>query len=72
MSGNGKKPWYKSKGVWGGILTFLFSIISVWYEVDVNQEVIDQLSNHLVEFCTAGAGILALIGRVLANTEIDW
>lgn len=69
--GDKKKKWYKSKGVWGGVLTFVVSIISVWYNVDVSQKVIEQASAHMVELITAATGLLALIGRVVADSKIE-
>ena len=68
-----QKTWYTSKTIWGGIVTLLSVLLSV-FGYDVSAEDQAQLSNLIISIVTvvAGAvgGILAIVGRIKATRPI--
>ena len=61
------KPWWKSKGVWAGIITAIIgcavSIAKIFGY--------DLASNHIFGIVVAMLGVLGVYGRATANTTIN-
>jgi hypothetical protein len=69
MNETSSKPWYASRGVWGGVVTLLAVALGV-----LGYEVEEAEAQALVELAAgiAGAvgGILAIVGRIKARKPI--
>jgi len=66
----GKKPWYKSKTVWSGVITVGASIAGT-FGVQVDPETQQQLVNQIVPAITTLTGLGAVIGRLIARDELS-
>ncbi len=64
----GFKPFYKSKTVWGGVVTIL-ACLSVVFGIDLNEEG-GRLSHVAAGIIGALGGLIAVVGRFDANTKI--
>lgn len=65
----GSKKWYKSKGVWGGIVTLL-TIALGWFGYYLTPE---QIELTVLAFMSIASGISTLVGlwgRLKAKEEI--
>jgi len=65
----GGKPWWKSKGVWGGVITVLAAGAGAM-GIDVGPDAQDQAVKHITTLVGAGGGLFALIGRLMAKDKI--
>lgn len=64
-----QKPWYASKGVWGGIIASAAGFASLFgFTVPAGEA--QSLTDQAVDLVVAGAGILATVGRILASSRI--
>lgn len=61
------KPWYKSKGVVGGLVAFL-AILSNWAGLDLDEGTLTEVSTLILGLVGAGVGIY---GRVVAKDKIE-
>ena len=60
------KNWYESRGIWGGVVCFIAGIAHiVGYDIDQ-----PSLLDALVAIGTTVGGIIAVIGRALADKQI--
>ncbi len=68
------KVWYRSKGIWGGLITFLSLILALFFGVQVSEDEKTVFIDSLVAIGTALSllfgGILAIVGRVKASGGI--
>ena len=67
-----EKPWYASKGVWGGIIAAAAGVVALfgapgWVEDLLGDE---QLPEQLAAVGAAIGGLLAIIGRVMAKSRV--
>ena len=62
------KPWWQSKTIIGAAVAILAPVLGVVLKAEIPQE---DLSDVIVGLVTAAGGILAIYGRVKANTEIQ-
>jgi len=64
------KPWYASKGVWGGIIAAAAGVAGM-----LGYSISDTDVSTLTELISAGvatvAGLVAVIGRVVASHKIN-
>ena len=67
---SGEKPWYKSKGVWGGIIAAVAAGASA-FGIDVSAGAQDDIVKHVTSLAGAVGGLLAVVGRVMADTKIE-
>jgi len=68
-----EKPWWLSRGVWGGVIAVLSGIAGLLgYAVsDTEQALIaDALVVVVASASSAAGGVLAIIGRIKASTAI--
>ncbi|MCQ8781091.1 hypothetical protein [Mangrovibrevibacter kandeliae] len=64
-----EKPWYQSKTIWGGIVALGSAAAGNW-GVKVDAASGDALVLALTSAATAVGAVLAIIGRVTADTAI--
>lgn len=63
------KPWYASKGVWGGIVALLAGIAAMLgYTIGPDEQA--TLVNALIGVGGSIGGVLAVYGRVKAKDEV--
>ena len=62
------KPWYTSKGVWGGVVAMILGILAT-AGLDIGSEQ-DTIVDLLVQIGVVVAGLLALVGRLKAKNRI--
>lgn len=65
----GGKPWYKSKGVWGGIVAALAAGAGA-FGIDVDPDAQDAIVKHVTTLAGAVGGLLAVAGRLVATDKI--
>lgn len=63
------KPWYASKGVWGGVGTVL-SVIAGLLGYTVGPEDVEEFAIAGAGLGAAAFGIISLIGRLKASKKI--
>lgn len=63
------KPWYASKGVWGGLIGVASPILA-YLGYAIAPEDADALVAGLTTIGGALGGVLAIVGRVGATTQI--
>ena len=63
------KKWWQSKAVWGGLVAVLASIANA-FGVAIAPEVQGQVADLILTLVGAGGGVLAIYGRVKADTKI--
>lgn len=64
------KKWYQSKAVWGGLIAVLAAVAG-YFGYDVGAEDQQALTEGLIAIVGATGGVLAVYGRVKANSSID-
>jgi hypothetical protein len=64
------KPWYKSKTIWGAIVTVIFSLLSLFTNINVSEQMKQQAVDLIMNTVTLAGGILAFIGRLKADAKI--
>ncbi len=63
------KPWYKSKGVIGALVTTIALILNfAGFTIDPILQV--EITENVLQAIAMGGGIYALIGRVVATKQI--
>lgn len=67
----GNKKWYKSKGVWGGVIAVCAGLAGSAFGVDIGPEAQDQFANHLPALAGAIGGVVAVIGRLTAKDKTE-
>lgn len=63
------KNWYKSKGVWGGLVAMVTGLIFTAFKIDLEPEH-DTIIELIMSIVTLIGGITAFIGRIVAKTTI--
>lgn len=65
----GSKPWYLSRTVWAAIATIVAAVLGL-FGLPLND--VDQAATAeaLLQVATAIAGMVALLGRLVATTRI--
>lgn len=64
------KPWFKSRGVIGGLVAFVAGILALLFGVDIDQATQEQIVGAVFTLVSAFAGIYASYGRVKAKDKI--
>lgn len=63
------KPWYTSKGVWGGVVGVAIGAAG-FFGITVGEAEAVEITDLLVAGATSVAGLVAVIGRVKADRKI--
>lgn len=63
------KPWYLSKTIWASIVTIAAAVASL-SGVELQPLDAPALSDQLLQAVTAISGVIAILGRLAANSRI--
>lgn len=63
------KEWYKSKTVWGGLIAVGAAAAGA-FGIVVDQDTQDQIAECAVVIATAAGGLLAIYGRIKAESKL--
>ena len=66
---DGRKPWYRSKTIWGSVIAIAASVLGVW-DVRISPDEQARLAELIVQALGALGGLIALIGRFSASRRI--
>jgi uncharacterized membrane protein len=64
-----QKPWWQSKTVWGGLVAVGAGIAGL-FGLDLDAQAQGALAEHGVAIASAIGGLLAVYGRVKANSKV--
>lgn len=64
------KPWYASRGVWGGIITVLAGAAGAIWGFEISPATQEAAVSGIIGVVTAVGGLVAVYGRVKAETKI--
>ena len=64
------KPWWQSKGVWGGLVAAAAGLAGL-LGFHIPEGEIQTLTDAVLSGVTAVAGAFAVYGRVVAGSKID-
>lgn len=64
-----QKPWYLSKGVWGGIVAALAGLGSL-FGFHVPEGEVQGIADAIISLMAAAGGLFAVYGRIVANSQI--
>jgi hypothetical protein len=68
-----RKPWYKSRGAWGGLMAIVMAAANLPIQLD---PVTGDFSGNIFQLATSlggmAAGALAWYGRLKADTMLTW
>lgn len=64
------KKWYQSKAVWGGLIAVLAAVAG-YFGYDVGVEDQQALVDGLIAIVGGAGGVLAVYGRVKADSSIE-
>lgn len=65
------KPWWQSKTVWAAIIALLAGAASLT-GLDLDAKLQDELASLITSAMEIGAGALALVGRIQAQSQLTW
>lgn len=65
------KPWWQSKTVWAAIIAMLAGALSLT-GLDLDATLQDELASLITSAMEIGAGALALVGRIQAQSQLTW
>lgn len=65
------KPWWQSKTVWAAIIAMLAGALSLT-GLDLDAKLQDELASLITSAMEIGAGALALVGRIQAQSQLTW
>jgi hypothetical protein len=73
MPMTGDKPWYKSLGIWGSVVTIVVGVATAvgLISTDRGAILIEQVPELIVGLAVAVAGVLSFIGRWRAKDQIE-
>ncbi len=66
----GTKSWYQSLGMWGGIITLL-AVVGTIFGFSISAEDQVTATTLAVTIATTIGGIFNLVGRIRASKKID-
>lgn len=67
---NPPKPWYLSKGVWGGVVALGSTLAGFVFGIEISAEDQGDLVETALQVAAAAGSIMAIIGRVIATSRI--
>lgn len=59
-----------SKGVWGGVIALFATAVSFFFGIEVPEADQTVLLEAVLQIVAAGGSILAIIGRLVANSRL--
>lgn len=65
------KTWWQSKTVWASLVAIIAGVVSL-AGIDLDAKMQDGIVNLILAAADLAAGIIALIGRLQADTRIVW
>lgn len=63
------KPWYLSRGVWGGLIALAIAAASA-FGYSVAETDVEQLQSLATSLVAAASGILSILGRIRASKKL--
>lgn len=66
----GGKPWYRSRGVWGGVIAAAAGVVEP-LGLTVSADDQARLAEAMAQLFTVGGALLAIYGRVVATGRIQ-
>jgi hypothetical protein len=63
------KAWYRSRTVWGALIAIAATLLH-GFGIDLGSDVQNQLADVAMTLAGAAGGLIAIYGRVLAQTAI--
>lgn len=66
---NTQKPWYLSKGVWGGIVAALAGLGSL-FGLHIPEGEVQGIADAIISLLAAGGGLFAVYGRIVATDKV--
>ncbi|MEM1370590.1 MAG: hypothetical protein AAGG72_00020 [Pseudomonadota bacterium] len=63
------KPWYLSKGVWGGLIASAAGIAS-FFGIHVPEGDVQSITEIVMSIVTSAAGLFAVYGRLVAEDKL--
>lgn len=63
------KPWYASKGVWGGLIATGATLLNA-FGIEVTPEDQNTLISGVTQMVAVGGAVVAVFGRIVANSRI--
>lgn len=64
------KPWWQSKGVWGGILASTSGVAAAVWGYNISPDEQDALASAIPGAIAGVGGVVAIVGRLFARREI--
>lgn len=64
------KPWWQSKTIWGAAIAFGAPLAAKVFHVNFTPESQSALTDWIVGSASAFGGLLAIIGRIKADSKI--
>lgn len=64
------KPWWASKGVWGGVVAAAAGLAGLW-GVTVGPAEVEQIVTLFTAVTSAVAGLVAVWGRIRASRRLS-
>jgi anti-sigma-K factor RskA len=68
--GDDSKVWWQSKGMWGGIVAIVASVIAIVLHRTISDAQQAQIVDLIFSVVTALSGVLAVYGRASATQEV--
>lgn len=67
---NATKPWYLSRTIWASLVTVVAGL-GGFLGLPVEEQDSETISEMILQAVTAVSGLLAIFGRVAADSRID-
>ena len=66
-----KKPWYKSKTIWSSIVGVVALAVGLLTDITITEQIQQDLVQQITTVIAAFSGLLAIVGRVVADSKIS-
>lgn len=67
---NETKPWYESKGMWGGIISLIAGLLGI-FGIPMLPEIMESFTEVFTALAAAVGGVLAVYGRWRATHRLS-
>ena len=65
------KPWWQSKTVWAALIAMVAGAVSL-AGLELDAKLQDEIATVITSVAEIGAGVLALVGRIQAQSKLTW